>query len=475
MAERKPLHGVRYYRMSASEPRREIRSTRRGQQWLAVNRSYGVAERHAARLGAEIVDVPNAAAYRRLMEGLDTGEYIGLGNKWTIDGNYRQKVAEQFFDTPEGKTIARPVTKSYIDCDPKELQDQLIAGIPFILADQSANRGHLKYLIEQPFQLARFQQFCADHPKGGWAKRFSVREFIETPSDRYLHVREVVTATGELLASGIVYSAHTKDSDRIIINDRLDETFGPTLFMKKAFEDPDPANPYFLHSRDVRSNGSIHNWETNRFCIPLMGPGRDSRLNTVEEQILFALGIDPRNRQIPESWERDAVLIGKKSQPLPDILIGIDFVPSRVDGIFYELEWNTDPGGGVFARCWGIKDLDKAITEMRLKAVESLHPQGDDLQRYYDKCPKFDPANLEFQEHHGVQVARIGHGWIILKAPDGGLTQFSPKNWRIFIDSIKAGLFDIGDGNAKDLYTLFIDSCTPDEHKTHRDPKKRFT
>jgi hypothetical protein len=111
---------------------------------------------------------------------------------------------------------------------------------------------------------------------------------------------------------------------------------------------------------------------------------------------------------------------------------------------------------------------------MRLKAVESLHPQRNDgVERYLAKCPAFDPEKLDFQERHGIQFAIIAHGWIILKGHHG-LVPFSPKMWRAFIDMAKRGELDNDDMLSPNIL-VFINACTPEEHSKHRAPENRFT
>ena len=436
-----------------------------------MNQSYQVAEQTARRLGATCLAVPHEPAYRAAVERDFPGSYFANATAWTLEHGYRSYVEDVFFATPEGKQINRPDTMALIDCDINSLYDRLDSGIPFMIVNPFANRGHAKYLIEHPWQLERVMRFCEDNPAQDWRNRLHYREYIRTPSDHYTHFRAIVSSNGTILAAGLNYSHHTKDGPPMVIsNDRFGEVDNLTLQAKGAFESP--RSPYYLDSRDVRSNASSEGMS----IIPLMGPCANRPLTQTETEILIAHGIDPYNRRLPPHIEAMYVTIGAYMRPALDIVTGIDIVQEADTGRGFYLERNTDPGGTMYAACGFSADKLSALTDMRLAAVTSL--EHADLSRitYLNKCPAYDADTLDWRstaEDNPIKVAAIpGSGWVVVRFGTYDLP-LSPVLWKQFLKDMKAGRYDevleIMAENKQ--HSLVIGSCPGCEQT---DPWARF-
>ncbi len=245
--------------------------------------------------------------------------------------------------------------------------------LPVMIKDPQANRGEMKLLLETPEQVERFKRYIENDYKLAYdpkwintqaellfndiddpAKRLAAfhqdhgprmgvfikkivlfQEYISSPSNRHTSYRIMTSATGDIIAAELLYSHHTKDQDkRIVDKNEWPKGEGAHLF--------NPKSSVFLNAKDVRSNmaqggGSI-----------ILEPSHTSKpINDAEREILKAHGLDTQHPIIPETIRRQASIIGKTTGRNKSLYVGIDFIQDA-RGHYYWLETNASPGPGTF-------------------------------------------------------------------------------------------------------------------------------
>jgi hypothetical protein len=266
--------------------------------------------------------------------------------------------AEHDFFENAGRNIPRPRSFPY-----DEYKDNPF--FPAFLAS-NLNGGYAKYLIENEAQFQKFHSLINYFSEYKLSNMFEAREFISTPSDRYTSYRIVLSASGEPIAAGLLYSGHTKDQKKVIEvpRDRTWDQIGDNML--DGLENP--ISPFFLNARDTRSNinqgGGV---------IPLMG-GRNARHITLEEEgILSEHGVDPRHIQVAHKLLEQVTIIGENIGKYYGMAVGVDFMQDVKTGKFYFLEANSGPGGRTVAECWdGGKENMSVAKEQRAVLEKSL-------------------------------------------------------------------------------------------------------
>jgi hypothetical protein len=246
------------------------------------------------------------------------------------------------------------------------LYERLEGGNPFILAYTRLSRGHGKYLIERSEQLQSVRHAVDKLTKAGHgiAQRLEVRPFIETPSDHYTSYRIVASAVGTLLSAGLIYSGHTTDEDRIIENDRFYDTWKEMRLLKEYLENPN--SPYFLASRDIRSNIS-----SGGGVIPLMKGLEQAPITPREKRILEAHNT---RGAIAKSMRQIATFLGKTCGPELDLCLGMDYLEDKLTGEGPLLEINLVPDATTYNKCWlgGKATRLEAMYQQRRRALEDI-------------------------------------------------------------------------------------------------------
>ena len=200
---------------------------------------------------------------------------------------------------------------------------------PYVLANTKDNNGYGKFLIETPEQHAKVMAYAAYRHESARGIQvlagFAVREYVETPSDHFTSYRVVATPQN-IVAAGLLYSAHKK-SEAKIVNVGSSELTSPD-------------SPFYLASRDVRSNVNL-----GGTVIPLMGEGREY-ITSEEREILAAHNIDPDNPNVPRTIREQTPSISHIYGRVTDLHYGIDFIG---DGVY--LECNSGPGLRTYEAC----------------------------------------------------------------------------------------------------------------------------
>lgn len=222
----------------------------------------------------------------------------------------------------------QPEQTPYLRACAKGLADRL----PYVLALTDERGGDGKYLIETPEQHKKAVLYMRDRAAStpSVVGRVVARDFIRTPSDHYTSYRTLTTATGSIVAAGLLYSAHKKTDDKLVT----------AYFLGLS----NPDTRFFLGARDVRSNVS----QGGR-VIPLMGDNRRA-ITSEEREILAAHGIDPDNPALPEHLQEQSATIAWNHGRVNNMYNGTDFIQSE-SGEFFFLEDNADPGSETYRVC----------------------------------------------------------------------------------------------------------------------------
>jgi hypothetical protein len=432
VSPRPPLSGARVLQPPIVPVPSELANTRRGQQWQELNDAVASAEHFAQVLGAVLLNVSSEAAYQRLVSVHPPNSFMGHAFQLA----HIKQAEDAFFSTKEGQSILRPHARSLARCNRQTLYARL-PDMPFVAACKLAGRGHCKYLISNRRQLDRLIEFCHDNRSLNWADYFEIRDYIQTPGDRFTTFRVLVSASGVPLAGGLFYSAHTKTSGLTVTMDRMDDVHGVVRELKQALEDP--TSPYYLAALDVRSNLAC-----GGYCVPLMGPGSRRRLSAAERHLLDANGIDPDRPELPPGILEQTKLAGKRLGPRLDVALGLDWVvPAALDRHFL-IEVNTDPGAGVYFACGYAAGWLSAVTDMRRHAVATLQAENiSTLDRYLAMCPAYDPKKLMWRNiGDGSAVAQLPQGWKLLRCPAGPPIPLSPVLWDALMEMVRSDQLD---------------------------------
>jgi len=200
---------------------------------------------------------------------------------------------------------------------------------PYVLADTKLAGGIGKYLVETEEQHNKVLAYADYHHEDAHGIQtlagVVMREYIETPSEYFTSYR-IVATPDSVVAAGLLYSVHTKAEAKAI------NTGGSEL--------SSPDSPFYLASRDVRSNVAL-----GGSIIPLMGENRE-HTSSKEREILAAHGIDPNNPAVPAAILEQTPSISRNYGRVIDVHYGIDFIG---DGVF--LECNGGPGLKTYEAC----------------------------------------------------------------------------------------------------------------------------
>lgn len=324
---------------------------------------FGRIARHARELGATIISDPSGQPdFHRYYLLDDPNAFTLLGSVTVI-----KEATANMYAQAKQNTFVYPTTYDYRDA-PEELAP------PFVLACRGQDGGQAKYFIENAEQATKVRKLLIeDHSQFDLSRAFEIREWVETPSDRYTSYR-TITSPVSVLAAGLLYSKHSKGDDRRISRALTTEPITERTNMwgrsvLNAFEDP--RSPYFLNSRDICSN-----IERGGGCIPLMGSNR-RELTSVEKSILSAHGIDPARPALPEFVSRSAMHVATHVGRVTALVIGSDHLQdARQHNVSEFLEVNSGPGLQTWAECWygGSRELSdsEAIQHMQSSALQSI-------------------------------------------------------------------------------------------------------
>lgn len=254
---------------------------------------------------------------------LNSNEYVALGSTEFV-GDENVILREV---VPELKTPKTVTFEEYLSEQNKTF--------PVVVYYKSGNGGMGKYLIEDEVQLAKMTAFLNE--EGSQMKEyFYVKEFIDTPSNHYTSYRVVTASSGEILASGLLYSGNLKNAPTYQSRDIDPSSLGLIGSSLLDFLNA-PQSPYYLHSRKFISNiaggGGI---------IPL-NPSENSRSITSEELEILQEHDIASDQSLPAVIADWAEKIGSSLGRRMSLVTGIDFIQDQ-EGNFYYLETNAEPG-----------------------------------------------------------------------------------------------------------------------------------
>lgn len=326
----------------------------------AALEAYAGSKEYIKRLGIAVIDVISAEE----MHEIPVGNVFVLYPHYPITTDYFEAQTKRFLNA-DGTNIPRPATTPLSECL-NELGRYSDDFEPFVLGNSEDNLGHGKYLIETPEQLAKVLEWCNTDDGQGLMSRLTKREFIRTPGNHYTSWRVAVSAVGKVMSAGLVYSAHTKASHRVVTLGPEDKSYlEDNMAIRRVFEDPYTG----LHSADIRSNINV-----GATAIPLMGPRirhAETWLTRDMTQVLIDHSIDPRRPEAPSALLGLAATIGNAIGPYGDVTLGIDFIMGD-DGKFRYLEANTDQGPKVHIESGYGKTAREALLLMRIRAINSI-------------------------------------------------------------------------------------------------------
>jgi hypothetical protein len=281
----------------------------------------------AARHGAQIISIA---------EGQDAPE--GENVYWQNRSYFAAHATMQEILNANRSII--PDMPRYAPSEAQAAYQELQAGNSLVIAYLPLDGGHVKYHITEPTQLDRFLAFLEKAGNKVNPNNFEIRRFIETPSDHYTSYRVVVDPNGEMLASALYYSSHSKSgAERIIRYDRFSDSRpgGIPRLIKTHLEVPE--SPFYIGGGDVRSNSAC-----GGKTIPLSG-SNPRPITRAEQRILEAHEIDPTHAGAPQRLVEVAQSIGRLVGRHVHLLTAVDFVND------YYSETNFSPSGGAYAAC----------------------------------------------------------------------------------------------------------------------------
>lgn len=274
-----------------------------------------------------------------------------LPHDYRLNSLHKSKsvIRNQLSKYPELPLLPELSLGSMDDQQIETLKYRIEGGQPCMVAYRERDRGLAKYLLERSAQIDSLLSLDTLYEAGGLLDNFVVRDYVETPSDRFTSYRVLVGASGTILAAGLAHSGHTIYDDKRVVRD-CTETGDPKLVFVTSHAE-DPASPFFLNAKDVRSNivrgGSM---------IPIMGNNRRPITND-EAAILQAHGLDPAMPALPPEIEEPSKIIAADIAPHCDLTLGIDFL-QELHGPHHLLELNTGPGAVVYSDCHYRGELD---------------------------------------------------------------------------------------------------------------------
>lgn len=302
-------------------------------------------ERELASFGAELgIDFVEKAQF----EDAEAPDEYTLKGRWHTD---LEEIADVRGAVPE---VNIPGVYTFEEFDraphfPVVAKPHMLYGTPW-----HTSQGEGKFLIENEEQWVRFRAFLVDQslpfPIGSkWEgyqavpntqnlgkNAFYFQDFVETPSDRYTSVRVVVTATGHILCSSLLYSDTKMGEEPTLQIDSENYWIGPGNEMTDALKLPN--SPVYLGSKAIFSNRSMGGGG-----IVLNPDSHSKEASPTEMDILRAHGFDPDEPQLPEELARLSTLIAQRFGKKKGIVLGIDWVLGK-DGTWRYLETNVSPG-----------------------------------------------------------------------------------------------------------------------------------
>lgn len=214
--------------------------------------------------------------------------------------------------------------------------------LPVFLSVGDCQRGVGKYLLHSNTQLQTLRELsrCKNI-----REPFRFQEFIPCPSERYTSFRLLVSATGSILAAGLLYSTRKK-SEAAVLDNTSKLRFDPSRSQAHDLLE-NPRSKYYLQATNALSNVSA-----GGNIIPLMGSGITRVFTAEEQKILVAHGIAPRDPCIPERLREHTLAINKFLSKRAGIVVGIDFIQHEKSKEYYYLESNPGPGTKTYIACW---------------------------------------------------------------------------------------------------------------------------
>ncbi len=248
--------------------------------------------------------------------------------------------------------------------------------LPFVLKEVHGARGVDKYLINRSDQIDVLQRY-ADKYGSFMLDTWSTEPYIETPGGVNSSYRVVVTSTGLVIASALLYQPREegKKAEVPFEEEHIDRGMPFTPYTRRDNKDgwhsfADRESEWFLGADAVTSNVS-----TGGSIVPLKIAGElgtDAKLTDKQKEVLKSHGII--DQETPADILKASEAIGKGVGPEFSILMGIDFLQDK-DGIHHLLEINPFPGTNSILTWWGI---DPAKSEGNRERQDHI---SDDLVR----------------------------------------------------------------------------------------------
>ena len=272
--------------------------------------------------------------------GYDNRKFLMLARRSDIDPMVKAREV-----TPETKTVEKtPLSETLSSSQPT----------PFVLKKANTARGVDKYLVSRPDQVDTLQRYAAKY--GFMLDPWSTEPYIETPGNVNSSYRVVVTSTGLVIASALLYKPReeVKKVDEPFVTEHRQAQGVFSEYTRRDNKDgwssfADHESEWFLNADVITSNVS-----TGGSIVPLKIAGElgtNTKLTREQKKVLRSHGII--NQETPTDILEASKAIGKGVGPEFSILMGVDFLQDQ-DGAHYLLEINPFPGTDSILTWWGI-------------------------------------------------------------------------------------------------------------------------
>lgn len=326
-------------RIAVYRPRLEIRS--RLADW-------------AAEYGIELIEIPGR---------LELNE----------SSNLRPNPLDEYNDLSDVPDIQIPKTVRY---------DDFIIGpfFPVVIKFWKGKSGLHKYKIDDSETFKKFQNWMEQF---GDKEEWVCQEYIETPSDSYSSYRVLVTCTGEIVASQIMYGPEKTDNMLVDKSQEKNATDDPKWLLTD-FTSEFCLTPLVIHSNRLLAKtykkyggpGRIASLapgaglERNEYVQELIGGrivldpiARSHSISKRERDILKAHKLDPIAPKLPRKLHAVSSEVARRlcwdgEKRIKELWLGIDFLQNTRDRRMLLVEANRRPSLAA------IRDLNGGVDKL---------------------------------------------------------------------------------------------------------------
>ena len=306
--------------------------------------------------------------------GFEERKFVALGERMSLD----EIVEQARTAVPDLGIVAKTPLSESLDDETR---------LPFVLKRPLHDTGGVnKFLVTRPDQVEKLALYCEERKyiSDNWV----TEPYIKTPGDVNSSYRLVVTATGLIIASALLYKSREagKKAEAPFVTKDIDlgPPFTPRTERKNEdgwvdFADRD--SEWFLDADAVTSNVA-----SGGRIIPLKIAGElgtKQQLTETERAILNAHGID--DLETPKQLLNATEALGRRFGPRIGLILGIDFLQDH-EGRCHFLELNPYPGTDSILTWWGL-DPDRGRNDRSRQdriSNDLLRVVGDSLRKLVD-------------------------------------------------------------------------------------------